>query len=149
MRLKIAGMIRALYEASQAGVKIDLIIRGVCSLTARGAGGQRNHYAFAASSAVFWSTVAFYYFPMAARSLIYVGSADFMPRNLNRRVEILFPVEEARLVRRIRDRILAKYLEDEAGSCFMNSTGSYARPERQPGKRLFSSQSYFLRKPES
>ena len=68
-----------------------------------------------------------------------------MPRNLNRRVEILFPIENQKLVRRLRDRVLAKYLEDEACVRIMNSDGTYTRPEREPGKRAFSSQGWFLK----
>ena len=68
-----------------------------------------------------------------------------MPRNLNRRVEVLFPVENSKLVRRLRDRILAKYLEDEAGARIMRSDGSFVRAERELGRRLPSSQAWFLK----
>jgi polyphosphate kinase len=73
-----------------------------------------------------------------------VGSADLMPRNLNRRVEVLFPVENSRLIRRLRDRILAKYLEDEAGARIMQPDGSFTRP-KHTGKKLLSSQAWFLK----
>ena len=73
-----------------------------------------------------------------------MGSADLMPRNLDRRVEILFPIENRRLVRRLRDRILEKYLEDEAGTRIMQPDGSYTRP-KQTGKKALSSQAWFLR----
>ena len=146
--LEDPGMIRALYEASHAGVKIDLIVRGVCSLRP-GVPGVSETISVRSVIGRFLEHSRIYYFHNGGNETIFVGSADFMPRNLNRRVEILFPVEDPRLVRRIRDRILTKYLEDEAGNRFMNTDGTYTRPERQPGKRLFSSQNYFLRKLES
>jgi polyphosphate kinase len=80
---------------------------------------------------------------------VYVGSADLMPRNLNRRVEILFPVEDRRLVRRLHDRVLTKYLEDEVAARIMQQDGSYTRPKRQPGKKVVSSQSWFLKRLEA
>jgi polyphosphate kinase len=73
-----------------------------------------------------------------------VGSADLMPRNLNRRVEILFPIENRRLIRRLRDRILEKYLEDEAGSRIMLADGTYTRAP-QTGKKLLDAQSWFMK----
>ncbi len=146
--LEDAGMIRMLYEASQAGVKIDLIVRGVCSLRP-GLPGISDTITVRSVIGRFLEHSRIYYFHNGGNELAYVGSADFMPRNLNRRVEILFPIEDSRLVRRIRDRILTKYLEDEAGTRFMQPDGTYTRTERQPGKRLFSCQNYFLRKAEA
>jgi polyphosphate kinase len=146
--LEDPGMIRVLYEASQAGVKIDLIVRGVCSLRP-GLPGVSETITVRSVIGRFLEHSRIYYFHNGGDEAIYVGSADFLPRNLNRRVEILFPVEDRRLVRRIRDRILSKYLEDEAGVHIMQPDGIYTRPERQPGKRLFSCQSYFLKKAEA
>jgi polyphosphate kinase len=68
-----------------------------------------------------------------------------MPRNLNRRVEVLFPIEDQRLVHRVRDRILEKHLEDEAGARIMKPEGSYTHPPRNNGKRLLASQNWFLK----
>ena len=146
--LEDPGMIRALYEASQAGVKIDLIVRGVCSLRP-GLPGISQTITVRSVIGRFLEHSRIYYFHNGGDELIYVGSADFMPRNLNRRVEILFPVEDKRLVRRLRDRVLAKYLEDEAGTRVMQSDGTYTRSQRQPGRRLFNCQTYFLRRHEA
>ncbi len=141
--LEDAGMVRLLYEASQAGVQIDLIVRGVCVLRP-GLPGVSETIRVRSILGRFLEHSRIYYFYNGGEELVYVGSADLMPRNLNRRVEILFPIENPRLIRRLRDRILAKYLEDEAGARIMNPDGSFSRP-RQTGKKLFSSQSWFLK----
>ena len=141
--LEDAGMIRLLYEASQAGVQIDLIVRGVCSLRP-GLPGISETIRVRSILGRFLEHSRIYYFHNGGEELIYVGSADLMPRNLNRRVEVLFPVESERLVRRLRDRILAKYLEDEAGARLMQPDGSYVRV-KQAGKRLLNSQAWFLK----
>jgi len=146
--LEDAGIIRLLYEASQAGVQIDLIIRGGCSLRP-GLPGISQNIRVRSIIGRFLEHSRVYYFHNGGNELIYVGSADMMPRNLNRRVEVLFPVEDRRLVRRLRDRILAKYLEDEGSARIMQPDSSYAQAARQPGKRLFDSQAYFLKRHES
>ena len=88
-------LIEALYAASQAGVKIDLIVRGICCLLPGRARGQRERSASAPSSAATWSTPASTCSPTATgrgRPVYYIGSADLMPRNLDKRVEVLVPV---------------------------------------------------------
>jgi polyphosphate kinase len=145
--LEDAGMIRILYEASQAGVKIDLIIRGVCSLRP-GIPGVSETIQVRSIIGRFLEHSRIYYFHNGGEELVYVGSADLMPRNLNRRVEVLFPVEDRRLVRRLRDRILTKYLEDEADVRIMLPDGTYTRPKPMPGKRAVSAQPWFLKRHE-
>ncbi len=142
--LEDAGMIRLLYEASQAGVEIDLIVRGVCSLRP-GIPGVSETIRVRSILGRFLEHSRIYYFHNGGEELVYIGSADLMPRNLNRRVEILFPIEDERLVRRIRDRILQKQLEDEAGARIMQPDGTYTHPPRTNGKRLLSSQAWFLK----
>jgi polyphosphate kinase len=144
--LEDAGMIRILYEASQAGVKIDLIVRGVCSLRP-GLPGISETIQVRSIIGRFLEHSRIYYFHNGGEEAVYVGSADLMPRNLNRRVEILFPVEDQRLVRNLQ-RILEKYLEDDTGAHVMQSDGSYVRPKRQPGKRPVNAQTYFLKRHE-
>ena len=141
--LEDAGMIRLLYEASQAGVEIDLIVRGVCSLRP-GIPGVSDTIRVRSILGRFLEHSRLYYFHNGGDELVYAGSADLMPRNLNRRVEILFPIEDPRLVRRVRDRILEKHLEDEAGARIMQPDGTYTHPPRN-GKRALSSQSWFLK----
>lgn len=141
--LEDAGMIRLLYEASQAGVEIDLIVRGVCSLRP-GIPGVSDTIRVRSILGRFLEHSRLYYFHNGGDELVYAGSADLMPRNLNRRVEILFPIEDPRLVRRVRDRILEKHLEDEAGARIMQPDGAYTHPPRN-GKRALNSQSWFLK----
>lgn len=142
--LEDAGMVRVLYEASQAGVEIDLIVRGVCVLRP-GLPGISETIRVRSILGRFLEHSRIYYFHNGGDELIYVGSADLMPRNLNRRVEILFPIEKQRLIRRLRDRILAKYLEDEDGARIMQPDGTYVRPEHTTGKKLLNSQAWFLK----
>jgi polyphosphate kinase len=146
--LEDAGMIRLLYEASQAGVEIDLLVRGVCSLRP-GVPGVSETIRVKSILGRFLEHSRIFYFHNGGDEIVYLGSADLMPRNLNRRVEVLFPVEDRALVRRVRDRILAKYLEDEAGARIMQPDGRFTRRKRQPGKKLPSSQSWFLKRHEA
>ena len=145
--LEDGPMIRLLYEASQAGVQIDLIVRGVCSLRP-GVPGLSETIRVRSVVGRFLEHSRIYYFHNGGEELIFIGSADFMPRNLNRRVEVLFPVEDRRLVRRLRDQILTKYLEDEAGTRLMHSDGSYTRAIFKSGKRPFDCQAWFLKRHE-
>jgi polyphosphate kinase len=141
--LEDAGMVRLLYEASQAGVQIDLIVRGVCSLRP-GIPGVSETIRVRSILGRFLEHSRIYYFHNGGDELVYVGSADLMPRNLNRRVEILFPVENQKLVRRLRDRILQKYLEDEASVRVMQPDGTYLRHKGHGGRKL-NCQSWFLK----
>ncbi len=146
--LEDAGMIRLLYEASQAGVKVDLIVRGVCALRP-GIPNVSETIQVRSIIGRFLEHSRVYYFHNGGEECTYVGSADLMPRNLNRRVEVLFPIEDKRLIRKIRDRILAKYLEDTAGAYIMQTDGTYVRAHHAPGARPFSAQSWLLKRHES
>jgi len=146
--LEDAGMIRILYEASQAGVQIDLIVRGVCSLRP-GVPGVSETIRVRSIIGRFLEHSRVYYFHNGGDERVLVGSADLMPRNLNRRVEILFPIEDGKLIQRLRDRILAKYLEDEAGARIMEPDGTYTKPKREHGRRAPSSQMWFLKRIEA
>ena len=143
--LEDAGMIRMLYEASQAGVKIDLIVRGVCSLRP-GVPGVSETVSVRSIIGRFLEHSRIFYFHNGGDERVYVGSADMMPRNLNRRVEVLFPIDDRRMIRRLRDRILQKYIEDEAGAHIMQSDGSYTRAKGGVGKKLLDSQAWFLKR---
>ena len=98
-------MIAILYRASQAGVKIDLLVRGMCSLRP-GIPGVSDNIKVTSIVGRFLEHSRIYWFRNGGDEQVLVGSADLMPRNLNRRVEILFPVEDPAIVRRLRDEIL-------------------------------------------
>jgi polyphosphate kinase len=85
-----------------------------------------------------------YYFHNAGDEQIYLGSADLMPRNLNRRVEVIFPVEDPRIIRHIRDDILETYLSDNAKARLMLPDGSYERLQPNDDEPALNSQSWLL-----
>jgi polyphosphate kinase len=141
--LEDAAMIRLLYEASRAGVKVDLIIRGACSLRP-GIPGVSENITVKSVIGRFLEHSRIYYFRAGGKDITYVGSADMMPRNLNRRVEILYPIENPKLVKRLRDEILQRYLDDKAGSWIMDSDGVFTRAAA-PGTKAADAQAWFLK----
>ena len=140
-----APMIRALYKASRAGVKIDMIIRGICCLRP---GLPELSESIHVRSVVgrFLEHSRVYYFHNKGNCDVYVGSADLMPRNLNRRVEVLFPIEDQTMKREIVDGILANYLRDTEQAHALQADGTYQalRFESAAQDELFSSQDSFI-----
>ncbi len=136
-------IIALLYEASQAGVKIDLIVRGPCSLRP-GVKGVSETITVRSIVGRFLEHSRIYYFGNGGTPELYLGSADMMPRNLHKRVETLFPIEDRKLVKQIRDVILESYLKDEAKVRIMQSDGTYARSPRRGADDAFNSQEKFL-----
>ncbi len=122
-------MIKLLYRASQAGIRVDLLVRGLCCLLP-GLPGVSENIRVSSVIGRFLEHARIYYFCNGGREQVYIGSADLMPRNLNRRVEIVFPVEDPRLVRRIKDEILEVYLTDNVNAYQMQPDGSYLRASR-------------------
>jgi polyphosphate kinase len=137
------GVIQLLYEASQGGVKVDLIVRGICCLRP-GLEGLSENIRVTSIVGRFLEHSRIYYFRNGGQEEIYLGSADLMPRNLNRRVEILFPVEEARLIRHLRDVVLETYLADNVKARQMLSDGTYRRLQPAPGQARVDSQTLLL-----
>jgi polyphosphate kinase len=135
-------MIRLLYRASQAGVKVDLLVRGVCCLRPLVDGFSDN---IRVTSIVgrFLEHSRMYYFRNGGKEEIYLGSADLMRRNLSHRVEILFPVSNPKLVRRLKD-ILDVQLADERRSHHLRSDGSYGRSAKRAQPEAIDSQLTFL-----
>jgi polyphosphate kinase len=119
-------MIQLLYKASQAGVKIELFVRGICCLRP-GIPGISDNIRVTSIVGRFLEHSRIYYFRNGGLEEIYLGSADLMPRNIDRRVEVLFPVQDPRLVSKLRDRILAYYLQDNLSARIMQSDGTYHR----------------------
>lgn len=128
------GMIQALYRASQAGVKIDLIVRGMCALRP-GLEGISENIRVLSVVGRYLEHSRIYYFHNAGKEEIYLGSADLMPRNINGRVEVLFPVQEPALIRHLRENVLAEYLEDNVKARRMCPDGSYVKPSRAPEEK--------------
>ena len=133
------GMMRLLSEASCAGVEVDLLVRGICCLRP-GVPGVSENIGVRSIVGRFLEHSRIYYFQNGGREEIYIGSADLMPRNLDRRVEVLLPVKSPRLVGRLKD-ILNQYLADDSGARHMRSDGSYT-PKSPNGK--LDSQAHFL-----
>ncbi|MBV9848393.1 MAG: polyphosphate kinase 1 [Armatimonadetes bacterium] len=136
-------IIRALYAAAQAGVKIDLIVRGVCCLRPGVVGVSENVRVISVVGR-FLEHSRVYYFRNGGKEEIYVGSADLMRRNLDRRVEILFPLEDAALKRQMRDDVLEMYLRDTANAHQLLPDGQYVRVTPAPGAEPFDVQDWFL-----
>jgi len=136
-------MIRLLYEASQAGVKIDLIVRGLSSLRPAIPRISENIRVVSIVGR-FLEHSRIFYFANGGKEEIYLSSADFMPRNLTRRVELGFPIRNKNLLVRLK-QILDIYLADTAKSWYQRTDGTYSRPEERNPKT--ESQVKLLRKP--
>ena len=121
-------LIRTLYRASQAGVEIDLLVRGICCLVP-GVPGLSENIRVRSVVGRFLEHSRVYWFDGAGSPRAYIGSADLMDRNLNRRVEALVPVQSAALVTWLREVFLERYLQDRRRTRVMSSDGSYERLE--------------------
>ena len=131
--------IRLLYEASQAGVQVDLLVRGICCLRP-GIKGVSENIKVTSIVGRFLEHSRIYYFRNAGREEIYLGSADLMPRNLNRRVEVVFPVRDSKLISHLRDEVLATYLNDVVKARHMQPNGSYLRSPNGADQEALNSQ---------
>lgn len=140
------GVIDALYAASKAGVSIDLIVRGICALRP-GVKGLSENIRVRSIVGRFLEHSRIFYFLNGGDDEIYAGSADWMPRNLFERCEVVFPVLDPQLRQRIRDEILAAYLADTAECRFLLPSGEYVRTKDQPGRTgpLFHAQEFLIR----
>ncbi len=132
-------VIRQLYKASQSGVQIDLIVRGVCCLRP-GIPGISENIRVISILDRFLEHTRIYYFHNGGDPDIYSGSADWMPRNFNRRVEALYPIEDKQLKSRIIKEILLTYLKDNVKSRIQRADGMYTRIDREPGRKRIRSQ---------
>jgi len=141
--LEDRSMVRLLYEASRAGVRIDLIVRGLCCLRP-GIPGISENITVKSIVGRFLEHSRLYYFENGGNEEIYMGSADLMPRNLDRRVEILFPIPDPAIVRRLKDSVLATCLDDNRKARIGKPDGTY---EFAPinGAGAVDSQAWFIR----
>lgn len=133
-------VIAALYAASAAGVKIDLIVRGICCLKV-GIPGISENITVRSIVGNFLEHSRIFYFYSDGNEEIFMGSADWMPRNLDKRVEIVFPVEDEKLKEEVK-HILEIQLEDNVKAHILQPDGTYEKVDRR-GKMRLSSQDFF------
>ena len=131
-------MIRVLYRASQAGVSIDLIVRGICSLRP-GIPGVSDNIRVRSIVGRFLEHSRIYWFQNGGQDEMYIGSADLMERNLDRRVETLTPVRDPEILEHLRDVVLDAYLRDTDRAMVLDSSGRYQRPEGASARSTRSS----------
>jgi polyphosphate kinase len=142
------AIIQLLYRASQAGVRVQLLVRGICSLRPGLAGISEN---IEVTSIVgrFLEHSRIYYFHNGGDEEVYLGSADLMPRNLDHRVEILFPLADDKLIARVRDELLQGYLSDTVKARRMLSDGTYERRKPANGEPALNCQESWIPKRRS
>jgi polyphosphate kinase len=134
-------MIRVLYRASQAGVSMDLLVRGICSLRP-GIAGVSENIRVRSIVGRFLEHSRIYWFQNGGQEEMYFGSADLMERNLDRRIETLTPVRDPEMLEHLRDVVLNSYLRDTTRAFVLDSAGHYERPTSGSGE--FSSQQFLL-----
>jgi polyphosphate kinase len=135
-------MIRALYRASQAGVKVQLLVRGICCLRP-GLPGVSENIEVTSVVGRFLEHSRVYYFLNNGEEQIWIGSADLMPRNIDHRVEVLAPIRDPRMIRHIHDDVLAVYLADNVKARRMLASGAYQR-KRAEGRSKSSAQDLLI-----
>ena len=136
-------IIRELYRASQAGVTIDLLVRGICCLRP-GVDGVSENIRVISVVGRFLEHSRIYYFHNAGQPEIYLGSADLMPRNIDRRVEALFPVSDPQLIGYLRNEVLNTYLSDNVKARIMLPDGNYERVSPAGKDKPLNSQEWLL-----
>jgi polyphosphate kinase len=137
------ALIEAFYRASQAGVKIELIVRGICCLRP-GIKGISDNITVRSIVDRFLEHSRIYFFENACQREVFAGSADLMPRNLFRRIEAVFPIEDGNLRERVISEILAVTLADNVKARFLDADGSYRRARQFNGERKRRSQTEFV-----
>ena len=137
------NVIQALYRASQAGVEIDLTVRGMCSLRPGVPGVSENIVVRSVVGRLLEHSRIFY-FENGGDDEVYISSADWMPRNLYERVEVLCPVQDPQLKQRLKSEILAAYLADNVKARFLDRNGRYMRAARRRGEAPFSAQDFLI-----
>ena len=136
-------MIQALYRASQAGVKVDLQVRGVCCIRP-GIDGISDNISVSSIVGRFLEHSRIYYFHSGGKDIVYMGSADLMPRNLNRRIEILFPILDPDIKAIILQTLLPLHMRDNVHAWIMDSSGMYTRRSTEDHE-IFDAQDWMLK----
>jgi len=144
------NIIMALYRASQAGVNVDLIVRGMCALCP-GVRGVSDRIRVRSIVGRFLEHSRIFHFANGGQEEVYLSSADWMPRNLYERVEVMFPLKDPLARERVRQEILDAYLADNLKSRILRKDGTYVRSWQAEGKgkppagaSAFSSQDFLL-----
>jgi polyphosphate kinase len=135
--------IALLYEASQAGVKVDLLVRSMCCLRP-GIKDISENVNVISIVGRYLEHSRMYYFHNGGQEEIYLGSADLMQRNLDHRVEVVFPVEDPNHIRHLRKNVLDVYLQDNARARVMQPDGSYIRLDRKDGEDRIDVQDWLM-----
>jgi polyphosphate kinase len=141
-RLADTEIIRALYEASQAGVGVDLIVRGICMLRP-GVEGLSENIRVTSIVGRLLEHSRIYYFENGGDEEVYLGSSDWMPRNLDRRVEVITPILDTNLKKELKDEILLAYLRDNVKARRLLPDGTYERVLPTAGEEAFNCQLSF------
>ena len=136
-------LIKALYEASQAGVKIDLLVRGICCLRP-GLKGVSTNITVRSVVDRYLEHSRIFLFENACQPELYLSSADWMQRNFFRRIELAFPIEDGNLRERLTSEVLGISLADNVKAWFLRADGTYQRPALRAGEKPHRSQSEFL-----
>jgi polyphosphate kinase len=137
-------MIRALYRASRAGVKVQLLVRGICCLRP-GVQGISDNIEVRSVVGRFLEHSRVYCFLNGGDEEVYMGSADLMPRNIDHRVEVIAPIQDPRIVRHILDDVLPVYLADTVKTREMLPTGAYVRKKTSDGKHPLNAQEWLIK----
>lgn len=136
-------IIKELYRASMAGVRVRLIIRGICCLRP-GVPGISDNITVTSIVGRFLEHVRVYWFRNGGDGIMYIGSADIMPRNLDRRIEVLIPVSNGEIRRHIREYVLDRQLRDNMQSWHMCPDGTYKRVHLKDGEEPVNAQEMLL-----
>jgi len=139
-------LIKLLYKASQNGVKVDLIVRGICCLLP-GVKGISENIRVISILGRYLEHSRIYYFHNNGEEEIYLGSADLMPRNLDHRVEIVFPVERTDHIRYLRDHVLETYFRDNVSARIMQPDGTYKHIQPSDKKEVVDIQKWLMENP--
>lgn len=136
-------IIKELYRASMAGVRVRLIIRGICCLRP-GVPGISDNITVTSIVGRFLEHARVYWFRNGGDGIMYIGSADIMPRNLDRRIEVLIPVSNGEIRRHIREYVLDRQLRDNMQSWHMCPDGTYKRVHLKDGEEPVNAQEMLL-----
>jgi polyphosphate kinase len=134
---------QALYRASQAGVRVDLIVRGICSLRP-GIPGVSENIRVVSIIGRFLEHSRCFWFRNNGEEELYCGSADLLPRNLDHRVEVVFPIKDAALRERIMREVLEAQLRDTVNAWNEGTDGEYERIQPSDGEQPFDSQAWSI-----